>query len=303
MVFFTEYILPILIAAFIGLFTNYLAILMLFKPYKEIRIIGIKLPFTPGLVPKEKHKIAESLSKTITNEFLNKTLLLQYLTTEEMLLKIRTLIKSTLYKIKNEEGTLNKFISKYTSLDNIEAFLNRSKEYVGNLFVNKFKEYDLSNKISKQIVSNFLSSKDNTLSKAISVFLSDKISKNIENIISEKITQYIEKDGKKEIEILFYNETKSMLNKRVDDIMKTKIIDEEKIENEAIIIYQKILETNIEKILNVIDFEKIIYDKIIQLDMKELEKMIKDITKKELQAITLLGGLLGALIGVINVLI
>ena len=55
---FIKYIIPILVGGFIGWFTNYLAIKMLFRPYKEIRVFGIKLPFTPGLIPKEKERIA-----------------------------------------------------------------------------------------------------------------------------------------------------------------------------------------------------------------------------------------------------
>lgn len=301
--FFIEYILPILIAGFIGLFTNYLAIIMLFRPYKEIRIFKCKLPFTPGLIPKEKDKIAESLSKTITKEFLNKDILLKYIISKEMIIKLEDGIQNFLYKIEKEEYSINKFLLNYTSQGSVENFLYKSKLHIGNIFVDKFKEYDLSNKISKQIVKNFLNSNDSTLTKAISLFVNEKVSKNIENTISEKISQYIEKDGKNEIEILFYNEIKKLLNKRVGEFKKIDILNEEKTKKEIIRIYKIGIENNIEKLLKVIDFENIIFERIRSLDMKDFEKMIKEIAKKELQAITLLGGLLGALIGIINVII
>ena len=47
-------IIPIIVGAIIGYFTNWLAIKMLFRPHYEKKIFGIKIPFTPGLIPKEK---------------------------------------------------------------------------------------------------------------------------------------------------------------------------------------------------------------------------------------------------------
>ncbi|RUM60942.1 MAG: DUF445 domain-containing protein, partial [Persephonella sp.] len=48
-------LLSVLIGGFIGYITNYLAIKMLFKPYKKIYLFNkIPLPFTPGVIPKER---------------------------------------------------------------------------------------------------------------------------------------------------------------------------------------------------------------------------------------------------------
>jgi uncharacterized membrane protein YheB (UPF0754 family) len=68
--FFKTWILPPLIGAIIGYFTNWLAIKMLFRPYKTIRIAGIRLPFTPGILPREKDKLAGTLGNTVAKELL-----------------------------------------------------------------------------------------------------------------------------------------------------------------------------------------------------------------------------------------
>lgn len=44
------------------------------------------------------------------------------------------------------------------------------------------------------------------------------------------------------------------------------------------------------------------YKKINEFDMAELEKMIMEIAKKELNALVWLGGLLGMLMGFVNLL-
>ena len=36
--------------------------------------MGISIPFTPGLIPKEKTRLAQSLSNTIAKEFLNRAI-------------------------------------------------------------------------------------------------------------------------------------------------------------------------------------------------------------------------------------
>lgn len=75
--FVKVWILPPFIGAIIGYFTNWLAIKMLFRPYKTIRIAGIPLPFTPGILPREKDKLAVSLGDTVAKELLTPQVFMQ----------------------------------------------------------------------------------------------------------------------------------------------------------------------------------------------------------------------------------
>jgi len=67
-----ELALPPLLGAFIGYITNYLAIKMLFRPFEEKRIFGIRVPFTPGLIPKRRKEIASAIGETIEKHLLTK---------------------------------------------------------------------------------------------------------------------------------------------------------------------------------------------------------------------------------------
>lgn len=60
-----------LIGAVIGYITNDLAIRMLFHPYKAVYIGKFKLPFTPGIIPKEQQRIAKSLGNVISDMLLD----------------------------------------------------------------------------------------------------------------------------------------------------------------------------------------------------------------------------------------
>lgn len=63
--------LPPILGAVIGLFTNWLAIKMLFRPLAERRILGLRLPFTPGILPRERERIARSLGDTVAVDLLD----------------------------------------------------------------------------------------------------------------------------------------------------------------------------------------------------------------------------------------
>jgi len=54
-----------LVSALIGYFTNWVAIRMLFRPHREKRIFGIRIPFTPGLIPRKRAELAESIGLAV----------------------------------------------------------------------------------------------------------------------------------------------------------------------------------------------------------------------------------------------
>ncbi|MHB9151067.1 MAG: DUF445 family protein [Spirochaetales bacterium] len=70
MEFFKTWIIPPLVGAIIGYFTNWLAIKMLFRPLKPIYLGKMKLPFTPGILPRERLRLTDSVGETVSRELL-----------------------------------------------------------------------------------------------------------------------------------------------------------------------------------------------------------------------------------------
>ncbi|MFP4152758.1 MAG: DUF445 family protein [Alkalispirochaeta sp.] len=64
------WVLPPLLGAAIGYLTNSVAIRMLFRPLRPIRILGIRLPFTPGVIPRQRDDLAESIGAMVAEELL-----------------------------------------------------------------------------------------------------------------------------------------------------------------------------------------------------------------------------------------
>lgn len=76
------WVLPPLLGAAIGYVTNAIAIRMLFRPLTEKRVLGLRLPLTPGIIPKQRYQLAESLGQMVSRELLTEEAVRRQLATE-----------------------------------------------------------------------------------------------------------------------------------------------------------------------------------------------------------------------------
>ena len=63
-----EFFIMVGVGTLIGWLTNYLAIKLLFRPYKEINFVFFKLQ---GLIPKRRHEIAVNIADVIEKELIS----------------------------------------------------------------------------------------------------------------------------------------------------------------------------------------------------------------------------------------
>jgi len=65
-----NYVSPPVIGAFIGYFTNKVAIKMLFRPLQVWRVMGIRVPFTPGVIPSKREELAVNIGEMVGEHLL-----------------------------------------------------------------------------------------------------------------------------------------------------------------------------------------------------------------------------------------
>jgi len=65
-----NYVSPPVIGAFIGYFTNMVAIKMLFRPLQAWRVLGIRVPFTPGVIPAKREELAGNIGEMVGEHLL-----------------------------------------------------------------------------------------------------------------------------------------------------------------------------------------------------------------------------------------
>jgi uncharacterized membrane protein YheB (UPF0754 family) len=70
---FLAYAGPPLLGAFIGYLTNKVAIKMLFRPLKPWRVMGIRVPMTPGVIPAKRHELAQNIGEMVGEHLLTAT--------------------------------------------------------------------------------------------------------------------------------------------------------------------------------------------------------------------------------------
>ncbi|MTI85674.1 MAG: DUF445 family protein [Firmicutes bacterium] len=82
-----------LVGAAIGYITNWIAIKMLFRPLNAKRLLGIRLPFTPGVIPKEKDRLARSIGDSVSRHLLTREYISGELLSGETEEQVRSLVR------------------------------------------------------------------------------------------------------------------------------------------------------------------------------------------------------------------
>ncbi len=77
------WLIPPAIGALIGYITNAVAIKMLFRPLTEKRIWKFRIPFTPGILPRQRHKLAENIGNMVSRELLAESIVRDRLLSSE----------------------------------------------------------------------------------------------------------------------------------------------------------------------------------------------------------------------------
>ncbi|ERN41811.1 hypothetical protein KR51_00016640 [Rubidibacter lacunae KORDI 51-2] len=104
-----KFALPPVAGAVIGYFTNSIAIKMLFYPYSPVFIGKRRLPFTPGLIPRNQERLAQRVADTIMGSLLTPSelqkLARRLLQPERVEAAILWLLQSSLKQLEGDRET------------------------------------------------------------------------------------------------------------------------------------------------------------------------------------------------------
>lgn len=172
-----KYVVGAIIGAVIGYLTNWLAIKMLFRPHEEKRIFGIKVPFTPGLIPKEQKRIAASVGSAVGEYLLTEETIINNLRSDKVQEHIRTSLKRKVNDICESKRTIGDSFS-FILKDNYEKVAEFIK---GKIVANVEKELhkpEIQNKIlevSEEHVKRFLEKNPKELEEKLDINITDII--------------------------------------------------------------------------------------------------------------------------------
>lgn len=285
------------IGGLIGLITNGIAIKMLFRPFHPVKIGKFTLPFTPGLIPKEQPRIAKAIGKVIGDKLLDKDTLQKALASDTLHNAFDKKVDSVIEKLGHEEGTVHEFLE----AKGIDLPVDSAVEHVEDSVSAYVTEQLVSRKVGDIILDYAIEEVLSNLNTMVAMVAEPAIRKSQETI-AQRIDEVIEEQCPEIMKGYIDDEYRKWMDKPIREaatwLWQKKDVFKEKVWN----LYLEILEKKSGRFIERLDVSGIVEDKINEFDMQELEALIMEISRRELNALVWIGGLLGAVIGFVNLL-
>jgi uncharacterized membrane protein YheB (UPF0754 family) len=172
------WLIPPAIGAVIGYVTNAIAIKMLFRPLKEVYIWKWRLPFTPGILPRQRRQLAQNIGRMVERELLTPEIVRARLAQED----IRASIKN---RVAN-------FTNKLLSTRIAEFSLAKTSPVAGDVLKSFFQSPIVASILDKAfnfIIENI--EKNEFFAKSIHEILGDERVIAMEKGVSEAVSAYV----------------------------------------------------------------------------------------------------------------
>lgn len=279
-----------IIGAMIGYGTNWIAIKMLFRPLKPVKIGKIIVPFTPGIIPKRKESLAKSIGQMVGNHLFTSEDLQAILLSEE----IERRVVSNIMMGMESESKIKDILSNFVD----DKQYAKGRENLKWMISEKIKDGLLKAKIDELIVTEGKSAIKSNLSGMLKMFVTDGLIDSIVEPMGRKVQEYIKECSQEKIVPIVENEISCLETKSVKQLTENLTIEE--LHKGIRDIYKKFVLNYVSRILEKMQIAKVVEDKINAMDVLELEKLILAVMKKELSAIVNLGALIGLILGTLN---
>ncbi len=293
---FLKYIITPVMGTVIGYGTNYIAVKMLFRPRNEVKIFGRTIPFTPGAIPKGKPRLAKAIGNVVGNTLITKddikSKLLNENTQAAVIGKISEILNA---EIRSEVMTVGKLDDEGYAAIKIKISDTVTEQIlvsVNNINIGKVIS-DECEKVVKEKIQNPM----------LKMFINDDFIASITRMIGDEVQKYIDKNGKALVGREVNRKIDDIEVKSVSELLKNVDITDEKIQSSITKLYNKSVEKALDELFAKIDISKMIEDKINAMDMDELENLVLQVMKKELDTIVNLGAVIGLIMGLLNMAI
>ncbi len=299
-----HYLIGPAVGAVIGYFTNDVAIRMLFKPHQAKYFMGIHIPFTPGIIPKEKVRIASSIGKAVSENLMNREVLEKSLLSNEMLEKMNDAIDEFVATQRDNTETIEQFASHYLSAEDIAAMRENTSTSIVKMIADKLQDSQLGENIAHMATEHVMEKTRKSVAGRFGAdMLLQPIAQLVEGILAKHINEILSNNSQQMVENLVANESQELMNMTMSKLINGHDEQVAQIKKGIFNAYRVIITEHLPRILQDIDISAIIEQRINEMDMDEAEAIIFDVMKKELRAIVWLGALLGSIMGTINALI
>ena len=321
-----SYIIAPLLGGVIGYITNDIAIRMLFRPHTAKYVFGIHIPFTPGIIPKEKGRIAEAVGGVISENLMNKEVLEKYLLSEDMIEKVRSAVEEFIATQQRNDETVVQFLGHYLSKEEIDTIAQNINRSITKQTYEKLADCSVGEKVAhiaidhvaqkltidgaQELLTGIGGALGGLGGMAAGLFGGNIVARFLgmlrepaEHFLAKNINTMLRDNGEEIVSNMIGGEVDAFFNKPVSKLLEGHEEQLAQAVNTIESIYRSIITEHLPKILQSIDISKIVRERINEMDVNETEKLIFQVMDKELKAIVWLGALLGLVMGSINILV
>ena len=292
----SHYLLPPLVGAVIGYFTNLIAVKMLFFPHEEKKIFGIRIPFTPGAIPKGKARLAKAAGKIVQNELFTKEDISNKLLTDEIEKPlIDRAMKILGENIRDIGAILTGSAKKYDRIEKnfVELLENKITEAIHRMDIPGAVKEEGSRMIKEQAAS----------SRILRLLVTDTLVDTVMGSVSKKMEEFIDTRGPEMVNEITESRIHDLGDRTPLHVLELAGYNEEYVRKKITEAYRESVVNAVNSALKRINVASIVEDKINSMSVAELEKGVLMVMKNELNMIVSLGGLIGLVIGCINIFI
>lgn len=287
------------VGAIIGLVTNYLAVKMLFRPYFPKYIGRIRIPFTPGIIPKRKEALAKGIGAAVGEELFTGEDIKALLCSE----KIESRLISSVTESLSAHSALstNELAVKVISDEDALAFKDKLSLFLAQRIMSALGRMDIGELISTKGKEAILEKKASL--GMLGMFLTDGIIDPILGQVRDKVIVFLDEEGTDVALPAIRSEVDALCDKPINECFDFASLDKDKLIAIVRSLYESLVDKAVSCVTQDLDISAVVEKKVIQMPVKDLEALCMKVMKKELNAIVILGGIIGFIIGIINIFI
>lgn len=295
MAFEVEYIAAPVIGSVIGYFTNYLAVKMLFRPLKPVKIGNFTLPFTPGIIPKGRDRLAKAIGGAVGNSLLTDEVLQETLLSDAMMEKVSDAVDKWISENRENETPLRELLESFTGSS--EQLMDGASELISEKILKKANEIGVGRLVAEQVASAVREKIQGTM---FAMMLNDSVVENLSGHIANAVDGHISEHGEEMVKPRVKDEVAKFMEKPAGSLVASAEERGADIKGMVLKIYKMVVETKLSGVMDTINIPAIIENKINSMDMLEIEQLTLSVMKKELDAIVWLGAVIGFVLGLFN---
>lgn len=292
-----QIILPVLIGALIGYCTNYVAIKMLFLPRKAWHIGKWKLPMTPGVIPKNKARLAAAVGNAVSDRLITHQDILEDMKRSGIQERIVDGITET---ISGSDASIRKLTDGVIPEAEMDAALEHASRLLGQKILEGIQSIDLGAMVSDMLQSSFGTLLSNPM---VAMFLGGISMDSISERVVQAINKYIDENGLEKAAPMVRRELEGVLSQPIRNGLEQIHVDADCNRRILTNVVEKLISEHAVGLVGCIDVRSIVEAKINAMDVRELEDLVMSVMKNELQTVVNLGAVIGAIIGVVNIFI